>query len=132
MDPNLFHLDWERVGEALTTIIVLSFLLERALSIVFQHRLYINKLDKKGFKEIIAFIVSFVICWKWQFDAVSMILLSDTSTHMGEFVTAAVISGGSKGSIKLFVDIMGWKSSALKAKEEEEKRDKEEKEKQVK
>ena len=32
MDPNLFFLDWERTFEVLISIIVLAFLLERALA----------------------------------------------------------------------------------------------------
>ena len=44
MDPNLFHLDWERVGEVLTAIVVLSFVLERALAVPFESRLLINKI----------------------------------------------------------------------------------------
>lgn len=39
MDPALFRIDWEVLAEVLATIIVLSFFVERALSIVFEHRL---------------------------------------------------------------------------------------------
>ena len=121
MDPNLFHLDWNRVGEGLITLIILSMLIERALSIVFEHRLFIKKFDKKGLKEIIAFIVSFAVCWIWQFDIISMVLVADTTSHVGEFITAAVIAGGSKGSIKLFNDIMDLKSTAKRNQENEDK-----------
>ena len=42
MDPNLFHLDWERTLEALVAIIVLAFFVERACALVFESRWYIR------------------------------------------------------------------------------------------
>lgn len=45
MDPNLFHLDWERVGEVLATIVVLAFLLERALAVLFESRFFIKRFE---------------------------------------------------------------------------------------
>ena len=71
---------------------------------------FINASDM--LKEFIAFAVAFVICWRWDFDAVSMIVLTDETTRVGEAVTAAVIAGGSKGSIKLFRDWLKFRSSA--------------------
>jgi hypothetical protein len=112
MDPNLFRIDWEVLTEVLTTIIILSFFIERALSIVFEHRLYIEKLEKKGLKEPIALIVSYLVIQHWSFDALSIIMRADKTSIWGYFITAAVIAGGSKASIKLFVDVMGVKSSA--------------------
>ena len=41
MDPNLFHVDMQRLFEALTAIIVLSFFLERTLALLFEHRLWV-------------------------------------------------------------------------------------------
>ena len=54
MDPNLFHLDWERVGEVLTAIIVLAFVLERALAVLFESRLFVKRFEGKGVKEWVA------------------------------------------------------------------------------
>jgi len=45
MDPNLFHLDWERTFEALVGIIVLSFLVERACALLFESRWWISRLE---------------------------------------------------------------------------------------
>jgi hypothetical protein len=59
-----------------------------------------------------AFAVSLVVCLRWKFDALSMTILSDRISVIGQVVTAAVIAGGSKGSMKLFRDVLGWKSSA--------------------
>jgi hypothetical protein len=111
MDPNLFHLDWERLFEVLATIVVLAFVLERGLAIVFEHRLYIDHLQGKGFKEVIALALALFVCWNWKFDALSMILLREQTTFLGVLITAGVIAGGSKGAVKLFRDLLDWKSS---------------------
>ena len=67
MDPNLFHLDWERVIEALATIIVIAFLVERALSLVFESRLYQKYAKEKGFKEFISLGIGVLVCVVWDF-----------------------------------------------------------------
>ncbi len=50
MDPSLFHLDWGRTFELIATISVLAIFIERALSVVFEHRLFVASLGKRGFK----------------------------------------------------------------------------------
>lgn len=139
MDPNLFHLDYDKVFEALITIVFLSIFIERALSMLFEWRPFIyktesgpivaslkglqegdpgyDKIIKKkkasGLKEIISLIVSILVCWYWDFDALTIIFV--TSEHMqigGYIITGFVIAGGSKGSIQLFKNWMGIMSSA--------------------
>ena len=112
MDPNLFHLDWERTFEVLAAVVVLAMIVERALSLLFEHRRLVKALSETGLKEVIAFAVALVICWQWHFDAVSMIVLTEETTRVGEIVTAAVIAGGSKGSIYLFRDLLKFRSGA--------------------
>jgi hypothetical protein len=115
MDPNLFHVDWDRLAEALAAIIVLAFLLERALAVLFESRFFVDsRLDQVGGKELIACAVAVVICWVWQFDAISMIILTEKTTRFGEILTGAVIAGGSKASIKLFHDLLNIKSTAVR------------------
>jgi hypothetical protein len=114
MDPNLFHLDWERLFEVLVAIIVLSFFVERALAIVFEHRAYIKYFNQAGLKTPLAFLLAFLICRMWDFDAISMTILAEKTTILGEVVTAGMIAGGSKASIKLFHDVMDVKSEAEK------------------
>lgn len=108
MDPSTFLLDWDRVFEALAAIVVLSMFVERSLALVFEHRWY-DKMHGKGMKSITAFVVSFFVCKYWEFDAVSIIFSREHTVMWGYFLTAGVISGGSKGSMKLFQDVMGWK-----------------------
>lgn len=151
MDPNLFHLDWERTFEALVGIVIFAFIIERGLSFIFDSRWYIERVKgidlsslsqtdnapaeagkkvpkktekAKGLKELIAFIVSVAVCVFWQFDAVSIIFLRDQVSVPGFFITGAVIAGGSKASIKLFRDLMDFKSSALREYEDIKKKTK--------
>ncbi len=121
MDPNLFHLDWARTLEVLAAVVVLSFVLERGLAILFEHRLFIAKADKKGLKEPIAFVVAALVCVMWDFDAVSMIFLTEKTTVLGEVVTAGIVAGGSKGSIRLFRDVLKIRSNAQMEKDERDK-----------
>jgi hypothetical protein len=121
MDPNLFHLDWERTFEVLAASVVLAFILERGLALIFENRVLLPHLENKGVKELIAFVVALVVCVRWQFDAVSMIILTAHTSHVGEFVTAGVIAGGSKASVKLFRDVLGFKSTAYSDYEKQRK-----------
>ncbi len=141
MDPNLFHLNYERIFEVLVAIVFLSIIVERALSVLFESRIFIEntesgevvvkmrnlsesskngsykktlKLKKKsGLKEFIAFGVSVAVCWLVQFDALTISFVSsETMSEFGYIFTGAIVAGGSKGSIKLFKDWMGFMSSA--------------------
>jgi hypothetical protein len=112
MDPNLFHVDWERVFEVLVAIVILAFLLERALALLFETRWFVDHLQGKNLKEAIAFVVGIAVCLFWDFDAVSMIFLKENVTVGGAVITGAIVAGGSKASIKLFRDVLGFMSSA--------------------
>ena len=114
MDPNLFYIDMGRLFEVLVAIIVLSFFLERALAVVFEHRLWTSRMKGRGLKAPIAFVVALFVCWYWDFDAISTVILADQTRTMGHIITAGVIAGGSKASIKLFHDVVGAMSDAEK------------------
>ena len=103
-----------RLFEALVAIIVLSFFLERALAVVFEHRAWTSRMKDRGFKAPIALIVAFGVCRYWDFDAISAVILADQTRLVGHIITAGVIAGGSKASIKLFHDVMGAMSNAEK------------------
>ena len=142
VDPNLFYLDFERVSEVMLTIVVFAMFVERALAIVFESRFFIERVHytiqrggveqkakepngsplpidratprNRGLKEIIVVSVSFVVCWQWDFDALS-ILMPVSHPHMtlgGELFTGMIVAGGSKGAKKLFTDWLNIKSTA--------------------
>ena len=112
MDPKLFHIEWGRVAEVMVAIVILAFFLERALALLFEHRLFLKHFKGRGLKEVIALGIAYVICSRWQFDAISLVVTSEHVTRTGELITAAVIAGGSKASMRLFHDLMGARSSA--------------------
>jgi hypothetical protein len=121
MDPNLFNVDGDRLMQVLFMIIVLSFVVERALSLLFESRFYLSRAKGTSLREVIAFAVSSGICVTWNFDALSILLVQEKTTLYGAIITGAVIAGGSKGAVKLFHDVLGMKSSAKKAYEAAEK-----------
>jgi hypothetical protein len=117
LDPNLYHLDWDRLAEVLATVVVLACFIERALSLIFENRLYLDHLGDRPIKELVAFAVALAVCVRWNFDAISMTVLTARTSRLGEILTAGVIAGGSKASIKLFRDILGFRSSAYAERE---------------
>jgi len=58
VDPNLFHVDWNRLAEVRVAIIVLSFFVERALALVFENRKLVERLSGSGAQEWIALAVA--------------------------------------------------------------------------
>src|SRR5437762_14107069 len=114
MDPNLFRIDWDTLGQVLVVIVVLSFFVERALSPLVENRTFLERFPASGVKEFLAVLLSLILVVAFQFDALAVIFHVDRPTWIGMFITGAVISGGSKASLKLFHDVLGVKSSAVK------------------
>jgi chromate transport protein ChrA len=108
MTPVPFTLDMEKVFQLCVYLVVLSIFLERALALVFEHRWMIQRDNLHGKKELITFIVAFFICWKWDFDAFA-VLNNAAVTHWGMVLSAMILAGGTKGSMKLMQDVLGIK-----------------------
>ena len=121
MDPLLFGIDAEIVGEVLGTVVLISLLVERFLSTIFEWRAVMEKIKGRNIKEPIAFGVSLLVIYFYQFDAMAIIFKEPQNSWLGYALTAGFIAGGSKGSMKLFRDYLGWKSSAQEFKDEEKK-----------
>ncbi|MFN8314735.1 MAG: hypothetical protein U0289_18150 [Cyclobacteriaceae bacterium] len=67
MDPNLFHLDYERLTEVLITIVILSMIVERALCLLFETKWFIGLSERKQFtamKEGISFWSALAFAFK--------------------------------------------------------------------
>lgn len=92
--------------EFVGTLAVLSILLERSLSVIFEHRIYQDLFNKWHIKEIVAFWTAYCICNWCKFDIYACIFAIPTSTF-GTILTALAVGGGAKGSIKLFQDVLG-------------------------
>ncbi len=116
-DPNLFALDWNTVFEVLITIVILAFILERALALLFESPWFLKlearrkERDRSTFKPLIAFVLAAIGCTLWEFDALSIILVKEHVTVLGAVITGAVVAGGSKASLKLFRDVLDIKSN---------------------
>lgn len=136
MDPYIFEfaIDYNLLVEVLITIVIFSFFIERALSPIFESSLFIKWYDpasetepgtdatrtkKRGSKEIIAIAVSIAAVVFWNFDAITILMKSHNEPQVfGYVVTGMIIAGGSKASIKLFKDTLGFMSSAEKARQQ--------------
>ena len=93
--------NWQLILETLAVLSIVSIFVERALSLVFEHKTLGEKLTGK--KEFIAYALSLGVCFLYDFDAMKAILPVENPTrYIGFFITAAVISGGSKASMKMF------------------------------
>ena len=121
MDPTLFALNADVVGEALGGIVVLSLVVERALAPILEWRPVLLATKDKGIKEPIAVIVSVATVIYIEFDALAIMFSGESNSWIGYLITGLVVAGGSKGSIKLFRDYLGWQSTARKEYELEEK-----------
>jgi len=122
MDPLQFAMHSDVVGEVLGTIVILSLIVERALAPFFEWRKFLEFHAEKGVaKEPIAIVVSVVLVWVYGFDALAIIFSEEQSSWYGFIITGSVVAGGSKGSIKLFREWLGWKSDARKQYEESKK-----------
>ena len=137
MDPNLFYLDFGKLLEVIVAIAFLSILVERALAILFESRIFVELVESgktiiairkerkegyadvnkdkkavKGLKELISLIIAVLVCFLAKFDAISVSFASnETITIAGVIVTGAMVSGGSKGSIALFKGFIGIMSN---------------------
>ncbi len=117
LDPNQFAINWATIFEMLALIILLAFVVERALAMVYESKPYVRislkrkKEDKGDFKTLGAFILSALVTILFQIDLVAVILSHAHTSLVGELLTASVIAGGSKASIALFRNILDVKSS---------------------
>ena len=129
-----FIVDYNLLIQVLTTIVIMSFFIERSLSVIFGSEFFLKWYDptfaqglavikeinltgskKSGIKELISIIVSISFVIYWEFDAITILFETyDTPQPFGYVVSGLIIAGGSKASIKLFQEVLGFHSSAEK------------------
>jgi len=112
MIPSDLSPDFFRILAALTKLIVLAMLLERALVLLFDYRWFREKLSNFGFKSPIAFVVSWSVCGLYQFDVLGSLFEGNKVSPMGIFITAAIVAGGSAGAITLFQGVLKFSKEA--------------------
>ena len=94
---------------------VLAFFIERALAVLFEHRLWLKLEDKfhlKGLKEIIAIAFAYNLCVWSGFDGLSL-MFQKVSSRYSLILSALVIAGGSKGAVKLMQGYLGIKKTSV-------------------
>ncbi len=116
---------YQSVLGALALIVVLSMVLERALSVPFEWSLWSKWLEEKMLRAPISFAVAWVICFQMHFDLLPILTNAREAWvgtfSIGTFLTAGVIAGGSKGAILLFQGILGFSKQAVDARVEQSK-----------
>ena len=112
MIPSDLSPDFFRILAALTKLVVLAMLLERALVLLFDYRWFREKIDGFGLKSPIAFLVSWGVCSFYKFDVLGALFEANNASSMGFFVTGAIVAGGSAGAITLFQGVMKFSKSA--------------------
>src|SRR5688572_14197699 len=94
---------YQTVLGAIALVIVLSLVLERALSVPFEWGVWDKWLEAKKLRAPIALIVAWLVCVHMQFDMLQYLTKAEKSWvgpfSIGTLLTAAVIAGGSKGAI---------------------------------
>ena len=110
---------WETRLGAMAMLVVLSLVLERALSVFFEWGFWKEWLEKRKLRGPIALVSAYVICVFGNFDLFSTVFAKPegwlSPYSFGVFATAAVIAGGSKGAIRLLQDILGFSAEAIDA-----------------
>jgi hypothetical protein len=106
-----------RAFDAAVVIAILAVLIERGLAVIFEYSPLIQFFGRTRLKEPIAIIVSYLFCRWLGLDAFSYVVHGSGLMAAGVVMTALTVSGGSKGSQKLFQDFLDIKSSAERAKQ---------------
>jgi len=110
MDPPLPQGSQTLLENYLALIIQVSFLsafIERSLSVIFELDFLVHRIKGKSIKSVVALAFAYLVVNHWKFDAVSAILGSPKTTVSGDdfygvLLTAMLVAGGSKASIKFF------------------------------
>ena len=111
--------EFEPLLAALATLVILSMILERALSVVFEWGGWRDWIRAKHLRAPIALATAYWMCVWGQFD-VSAAASSKVNGYQdyfsfGTLVTAAVVAGGSKGAVLLFQGVLGFGRDAVNA-----------------
>lgn len=71
------------------------------------------RLSQFPIKEFIAVGTAIAVCFIWNIDIFNFALRADETKFWGKILSAIMVAGGSKASIRLFHDLLGIKSHAV-------------------
>ena len=120
MNPEVAYASLLESSAAVGQVVLISMLLERALSFVFEYH-WIAKLIKavEGLKSPITFAFALIICRQYGLDIMAELFRAEGSaplpTTTGYVITAAIIGGGSAGAMSLFQSVFKWNRDSRNA-----------------
>ncbi|MCP4506831.1 MAG: hypothetical protein GY826_10615, partial [Fuerstiella sp.] len=99
---------------ALTKLFVLAVLVESALSLIFNWRVFLEFFNKRAIKTVVMFVVSLTVVRTFNIDIVADLMKvydpdSSPGDVMSTVLTALIVAGGSSGVNNLFV-ALGFRS----------------------
>ena len=106
--------------KAITILLVLSVLIENALAVIFNWRVFRSYFSVTGIKTIISFAVAFIIVKGFEMDVISSLLAvyapgdEYPSTLATEILTALTIAGGSSG-VNTLMAAFGYRNTQADA-----------------
>ena len=121
MNSNMFLQPeyYQTVLGAIALVVVLSMVLERALSVPFEWGVWDKWLEEKKLRAPIALVVAWLVCVHMQFDLLQYLTKAEKlwigPFSIGTLITAVVVAGGSKGAILLFQGILGFGKDSVDA-----------------
>ena len=110
----------------LGVVVIVAMILERALSVLFEWRLWQNHLKDRGLRTPVALIVAVIIVFNLELNVFYFMFLGlndggnnslditatrDNTVQL--LVSAALIAGGSKGAVLLFQGVLGFGRDAV-------------------
>lgn len=108
-------MEWEPVVNELVKVVVLAFLVERALAVIFDMERVEPKLEHRDLKPVIAVAASIALCYGLEINVVGKLApgapLANNLEWLGIAVTGLVVAGGSAGAVKLLQDVLGFRRS---------------------
>ena len=109
---------YEKLLGALTMLVILSLVLERALAVFFEWGVWRDWISERHLRAPVAFVASYWVCIWADFDVLAVMFAKSGGYSgdfsFGTFATAAVVAGGSKGAILLFQGVLGFGREAVK------------------
>ena len=111
------------VSGALAKLAIIATLLERGLAFIFEYEWFVRLTTKEvqdpsdntkkvrvnrfsGLKGLIAFLWSYLICYKYNFDVLFVVFNPDKPSpspdQLGIVLTSLIVAGGSAGAILIF------------------------------
>ena len=101
--------------KALFVLFVIAILLESALAVIFNWRVFLALFDGRGMRTVISVVLSLVVTWSFDIDVLNDLIKvyggvgSKGDTVLGKIITALILAGGSSGVNNILI-ALGYRS----------------------